>query len=72
MTVIETERFLKDTAKLMSDAEREMLTGFLGANPEAGELIPQTGGVRKIRWAVGGKGKRGGVAGYPVPGGREL
>jgi len=32
-----------------------------GANPEAGEIIPETGGVRKIRWALAGRGKRGGT-----------
>lgn len=33
---------------------------FIGANPEAGEVIPD-GGVRKVRWALAGKGKRGGA-----------
>jgi hypothetical protein len=33
----------------------------IGANPEAGEAIPETGGVRKIRWALAVKGKRGGA-----------
>jgi hypothetical protein len=34
---------------------------FIAANPEAGEIIPETGGVRKIRWALPGMGKRGGA-----------
>jgi hypothetical protein len=50
MTVLETARFLKDVKPLMSDSEREELVVFVGANPEAGEIIPETGGVRKIRW----------------------
>ena len=29
-------------------------------NPEAGDVVPETGGVRKVRWATQGKGKRGG------------
>jgi hypothetical protein len=37
------------------------LVAFLGANPEAGEVMPESGGVRKLRWAAKGKGKRGGV-----------
>ena len=45
----------------MTDLEREALVAFVGANPEAGEVIPETGGVRKIRWALEGKGKRGGA-----------
>ena len=61
MTVVETERFLKDVRPLLSDAERAELVAFIGANPEAGEVIPETGGVRKIRWALAGKGKRGGA-----------
>jgi mRNA-degrading endonuclease RelE of RelBE toxin-antitoxin system len=61
MTVVETERFLKDVRPLLSDAERAELVAFIGANPEAGEVLPETGGVRKIRWALAGKGKRGGA-----------
>jgi hypothetical protein len=61
MTVVETERFLKDTKPLMSDTERAALVAFVGANSEAGEIIPETGGVRKIRWALAGRGKRGGA-----------
>ena len=34
---------------------------FIGANPEAGEVISETGGVRDIRWALAGKGKQGGA-----------
>ncbi len=61
MTVVETARFLKDAKPLMPDSEREELVAFVGANPEAGEIIPETGGVRKIRWALAGRGKRGGA-----------
>ena len=46
---------------LMSDSEREALVAFVGANPEAGEIMPETGGVRKIRWGLAGRGKRGGA-----------
>jgi len=56
MTVVETERFLKDVRPLLSDAERAELVAFIGATPEAGEVIPGTGGVRKVRWALAGKG----------------
>ena len=34
---------------------------FVSANPEAGKIIPETGGVRKVRWALAGRGKRGGA-----------
>ena len=61
MTVVETERFLKDVKPIMSESERAVLVALVGANPEAGEIIPETGGVRKIRWALAGRGKRGGA-----------
>jgi hypothetical protein len=61
MTVVETAEFLKSASRLMSDSECQELVAFLGANPEVGEVIPGTGGVRKIRWAREGMGTRGGA-----------
>lgn len=61
MTVVETARFLRDVKSMMSDSEREEVVAFLGANPAVGEILPETGGVRKIRWALVGRGKRGGA-----------
>ena len=61
MTVIETERFLKDVRPLLTDTERAQLVAFIGTNPDAGKIISGTGGVRKIRWSLPGKGKRGGA-----------
>ena len=61
MSVVETKEFLKKAKPLVSDSERAELVAFVGANPESGEIIPETGGVRKIRWALEGMGKRGGA-----------
>lgn len=61
MTVVETEEFLRKAKPLMSDAEREELVSFLGANPGAGRVVAETGGVRKVRWGLSGSGKRGGA-----------
>lgn len=61
MTVVETEEFLKQAKPLMSNSDRAELVAFVGANPEAGEIIPESGGLRKIRWALEGRGKRGGA-----------
>lgn len=61
MTVVETVRFLKDASGLMPESDRARLVEYIGANPEAGDVIPETGGVRKLRWALRGGGKRGGA-----------
>ncbi|MGC4053072.1 MAG: type II toxin-antitoxin system RelE/ParE family toxin [Paludibaculum sp.] len=61
MTVVETERFLKDSASLLPEGSRAELVWFLAMNPDAGDIIPDTGGVRKLRWAQPGRGKRGGA-----------
>ena len=60
-TVMETGNFLRDAEKAgMTEGERFELYTFLAANPEAGDLIKQSGGCRKLRWAGKGKGKSGG------------
>ena len=61
ITVVETERFLKDAESLMPPVSRAELVWFLALNPEAGDVIPATGGVRKLRWALPDRGKRGGA-----------
>jgi hypothetical protein len=52
---------LSATRKLMNDKERALLVEYLAYNPTAGDLIPGTGGVRKLRWGLEGRGKRGGA-----------
>jgi hypothetical protein len=61
ITVVETQEFLRRAKPLMSNSERSDLVTFVATNPEAGEIMPGTGGVRKIRWAMQGAGKRGGA-----------
>jgi hypothetical protein len=48
ISVVETPEFLSATRKLMSDEERALLVDYLAHNPTAGDLIPGTGGVRKL------------------------
>ncbi len=61
ISVVETPEFLSATRKLMSDEERALLVDYLAYNPTVGDLIPGTGGVRKLRWGLEGRGKRGGA-----------
>jgi hypothetical protein len=61
MTVIETPGFLRDAASMLTNREQIDVISFLAANPEAGEIMSETGGGRKLRWRAGGRGKRGGV-----------
>ena len=60
ITVIETPEFLSATRKLLTE-ERAVLVDYLAHNPTAGDLIRGTGGVRKFRWGLDGRGKRGGA-----------
>jgi len=45
----------------MSDEERGAFITYIAENPEAGDIMVGTGGVRKVRWGVGSRGKSGGV-----------
>jgi mRNA-degrading endonuclease RelE of RelBE toxin-antitoxin system len=61
LTVAETQLFIRQAADVWNDAERNAFIDFIAANPEEGDMIPDTGGIRKIRWSRQGSGKRGGV-----------
>lgn len=61
VSVVETPEFLAATRRIMDDEERGLLVDYLARNPLAGDLIPGTGGIRKLRWALEGRGKRGGA-----------
>lgn len=61
ITVVETPEFLSATKKLMDDEERAELVRYVAFHPTAGEVMQGTGGVRKLRWGLEGRGKRGGA-----------
>lgn len=61
ITIIEFPSFLSQIGVNINAAERDELIDFLARQPDAGNEIPGTGGVRKLRWAGKGKGKRGGL-----------
>ena len=61
MVFIETSLFTKLLAEYLNDDEYRGLQNHLIERPDVGAVIRGSGGVRKARWAAGGKGKSGGV-----------
>lgn len=61
ITVAETQGFRRAAGKIWSEDELAVLVDHLAHNPEDGDIIPGTGGVRKLRWGKAGVGKRGGA-----------
>ena len=61
-TIVETDSFLESTDKIWTVDEREMFKQYIGLNVLAGDLVPNTGGLRKVRWSRSGMGKRGSSA----------
>jgi len=61
LTVVETPTFVRLAQDWWSEEERMGFIDFIAANPEAGDVVPESGGLRKIRWGRTGRGKRGGV-----------
>ena len=60
-TFVETKLFTRLIDEYLSDDEFAALQLFLAVNPEAGDVIKGSGGVRKVRWSGSGRGKRGGI-----------
>ena len=60
VNVLRLAIFSKRAKKLFTEAEIEALAAYLSQFPEKGDVIPGTKGLRKLRWAVGNRGKRGG------------
>lgn len=61
-TVVETPEFLKQAKECMDENVKNQFIDFIAKNPLAGDVIPGTGGARKIRWQSDeNTGKRGGT-----------
>ena len=60
ITVAETPIYLSQAAKLLSPDERTSVIDVIARNPSSGVLIPGSGGLRKLRIGLQGRGKRGG------------
>jgi mRNA-degrading endonuclease RelE of RelBE toxin-antitoxin system len=61
MIIIETPIFTKQLLATLSDDEYRLFQNMLLTRPDAGKVIPGSGGLRKLRWTAEGRGKRGGL-----------
>jgi hypothetical protein len=61
LTIIESPLFTKLWPDYWSGEERGEFAAFIANNPEAGDVVPGSGGCRKVRWSRAGLGKRSGV-----------
>lgn len=61
ITIAEVPEYIRQAEILLTVTERQDVLSYLAAHPKAGDLIEGTGGIRKLRWGRGGRGKSGGV-----------
>lgn len=61
LSIFETPTFVAEAAKIWSDEERLEFFAWIAVEPEAGAVIPRSGGCRKVRWSRPGMGKQGGA-----------
>ena len=61
ISFVETKLFTRLVEEYLTDEEYSLLQQELIQNPEVGSVIPGSGGVRKMRWGLAGRGKRGGL-----------
>lgn len=61
LVVLQLPKFKAEATDLIGVDGIEAVAGYLMDHPDSGDVIPGSGGVRKLRWAAKGKGKRGGV-----------
>jgi hypothetical protein len=60
-TVTELPEYIRRANELLNEAERKAIIDYLAVHPRSGDIMEGTGGIRKLRWARGDKGKSGGV-----------
>ena len=61
VTIVETRAFTSQAKGVLSEPEVAELKMKVAVNPQQGDVMPGTGGVRKLRWATGNRGKSGGA-----------
>ena len=64
ITVLQLPKFRDEATELIGTDGIENLAVYLIDHPDAGDVIQGSGGVRKLRWAAKGKGKRGGAGSF--------
>jgi hypothetical protein len=71
-TVVETPSYLADAERLLSPVEQKAVVDRLAADPGCGVVMQGTGGVRKVRFGFGGRGKSGGARVVYLFGGEDI
>ncbi len=61
LTVVETTLFQRQWPLYWTEEERGEFASYISEKPTAGDVIPESGGIRKVRWKRAGSGKSGGV-----------
>ncbi|WP_298270744.1 type II toxin-antitoxin system RelE/ParE family toxin [Geobacter sp.] len=61
VTFVESPLFTKQVHDYLTDDDYRVFQAFLATNPDAGDVVRGSGGVRKVRWSRQGTGKSGGV-----------
>lgn len=60
-TIVELPEYLRQASRLLDEAEQKDIVDYLAEHPKAGDILQGTGGIRKLRWSRGSRGKSGGV-----------
>ena len=61
LTVVETLLFQRQWPLYWTEEERGEFAAYIAESPDAGDVVPESGGIRKVRWRRAGTGKAGGV-----------
>ena len=61
LTVVETLLFQRQWPLYWTEEERGAFAAYIAEHPAAGDVVPESGGIRKVRWGRAGTGKSGGV-----------
>ena len=61
LTIVELPEFLRRAEALITEHEKQSIINYLALHPHAGVIMKGTGGIRKLRWSTGGKGRSDGA-----------